>query len=93
MAIKYPAIGSMIARKDKATGQEILDANGNQTYYIKVDSKADLRINGVKVTGYLNVSRPRDKADRMLAKGSITAKEHAEKNYQILSKAIDEHLW
>lgn len=79
MATKYPAIGSMIARKDKETGQPILDANENQTYYIKVDNKTDLRVNGVKVTGYLNVSRPRDKADRMLEKGVITKQEHAEK--------------
>lgn len=79
MATKYPAIGSVIERRDKETGKQILDGNGMPTYYIKVDKNVDLQINGTKVTGYLNVSYPRDKADRMLEKGTITKSEHKEK--------------
>lgn len=79
MAKKYPNIGSMIAKRDQNSGDSILDKNGKQTYYIKLDKQTTLTVNGKPVTGYLNISRPRDKFDRMLEKGTITAKEHAEK--------------
>ena len=76
---KYPSLGSMIARRDQNTGASVLDVNGKQQYYIKVDKNVDIKVNGHKVEGYINISRPRDKFDRMLEKGSITPKEHAEK--------------
>lgn len=78
--VYYPKIGTMIEKRDKETGEPILDANDNKTYYIKIDKDADIRINGKKVTSeYLNVGRPRDKYDRMKEKGTIDAKEHEEK--------------
>lgn len=79
MAKKYPQIGSMVANSDRQTGEPQRDQNGKQRYSVKVDKNVDLRVNGQKVTGYLNVSRPRDKFDRMLASGVITPAEHAEK--------------
>jgi flagellar basal body rod protein FlgF len=79
MAKKYPQIGAMIAKRDKETNKPILDKNGKQAYTIKVDKNVQLTVNGTPFTGYLNVSRPRDKFDRMLEKGSITPQEHAEK--------------
>ena len=79
MAKSYPQIGTMIAKTDQETGKPVLDENGKQTYYIKTDKNSKLTINGRPFSGYLNVSRPRDKFDRMLKNGKITAKEHAEK--------------
>lgn len=79
MSKSYPQIGSMIQKKDKQSGAATLDANGKATYYIKIDKNTKLSVNGVPVEGYLNISRPRDKFDRMLEKGSLTEKEHAEK--------------
>lgn len=86
---KYPQIGSMIQKKDRDTEAPILDKNGKPTYYIKVDKNTEVTVkntvNGKTTTavvsggGYINISRPRDKFDRMLEKGTITAKEHAEK--------------
>lgn len=62
MAKKYHKIGSMIEKRDKATGKPILDEDGKKTYYLKVDKNADIRINGVKVPAgaYMNVKRPYD---------------------------------
>ena len=79
MANKYPQIGSMIARRDKESGQAVLDENGKQTYYVKLEKGTELRVNGSVVTGYINISRPRDKFDRMLKAGKLTAKEHQDK--------------
>lgn len=79
MAKKYPQIGSMIAKKDRNTDAPILDENGKPTYYIKLDKQTKLTVNGKPVERFLNISRPRDKFDRMLAKGTITPSEHAEK--------------
>ena len=80
MSKKYLNIGTMVEKRDRQTGKPILDKNGKKTYYIKRDSKSKIVINGVEVTGqYINVSRPTDKLDRLLEKGQITPKEHAEK--------------
>lgn len=79
MAKKYPQIGAMYAKKDRGTGKPILDKNNQQAYTIKTSKDVKLTVNGVPVEGYINVSRPRDKFDRMLEKGSITPKEHAAK--------------
>lgn len=79
MSKSYPSIGSMIQRKDKQTGEPTLDSNGKSTYYIKLDKNTKISVNGVPVEGYLNISRPRDKYDRMLEKGIINEQEHASK--------------
>jgi hypothetical protein len=89
MAKKYAQIGSMIAKRDKNTGKAILDGNGKQSYYIKLDKNTKITVENEvkgKVTkvvlnggDYINVKRPRDKSDRMLEKGTITPAEHAEK--------------
>lgn len=67
----YVNIGAVLRKKEK-------DRDGNPTYWLKLDEKADVVINGVKVTA-LNVQRPTEKYDRMLAKGTITAEEYEEK--------------
>jgi len=72
----FPQIGSVIERRNKETGEPERDENGNKTYYLKIDKDVQLTVNGKKVEGYLQVSRPRDKYDRMLAKEAITPDEH-----------------
>ena len=79
MAKKYHDIGSMIERRDKSTGEPVLDVNGKRQYYVKLNDKIELKIDGKRITGFLNISRPRDKFDRMLQNGKITAAEHAQK--------------
>ena len=89
MANKYPEIGAMIQKKDKDTGAAVLDHNGKATYYVKVGKKTKItvesEINGTVVKkvlkggDFINISRPRDKYDRMLQNGNITPAEHAEK--------------
>lgn len=76
---KFHNLGSMIAKKDKQTGEAILDKNDKPTYYVKLDKNVKLVVNGEEVTsGYINVSRPRDKYDKKLEKGQITKAEHAQ---------------
>jgi hypothetical protein len=77
--VKFVNLGTMIEKRDKATGEPVLDQNGNRTYYLKIDKNSKVVINGVQVEGYINVSRPRDKFDRMLEKGKIDAQEHEQK--------------
>lgn len=86
MAKFYPTLGTMIAKRDKETGDAILDKNKKATYYIKRDKNKDgsfkhkIVIDGKEFKGdFLNVSRPRDKLDRMLENGKLDKKEHAEK--------------
>lgn len=73
----YLNLGTIVEKRDKKTGELILDENGNKTYYLKVDKKSKVVINGVQIGDYINVNRPRDKYDRMLASGKITPQEHA----------------
>ena len=79
MANKYPEIGSMIAKRDRDTGEPVTDKNGKPTYYVKLDKNVKITVNGKPVTGYFNINRPRDKFDRMLEAGKITKQEHAQK--------------
>lgn len=103
MAKRYPEIGSMIAKRDKESGEPVTDKNGKATYYIKIGKDVKLTVNGKPVeSGYLNINRPRDKFDRMLEAGKITKQEHAQKIAQyekggdydyvnfVLSAAIEE---
>ena len=64
-------LGAMLEKKEK-------DDQGRPNYYIKLDDKVEVKINGQKVTA-LNVQRPADKFNRMLAKGTITEAEYEEK--------------
>lgn len=75
----YLNLGTIVEKRDKQTGEPIRDENGNKTYYLKIDKKSKVTINGVQLEGYINVQRPRDKYDRMLAKGKLTPQEHADK--------------
>lgn len=79
MAKKYHKIGSMIEKRDKSTGEAILDCDNKKTYYLKVDKDADIRINGVKVTGYINVNRPYDYSQRQFVQRKLSAEEYEEK--------------
>ena len=48
--------------------------------YIKVDKDLDIQINGKSVAGmYININKPTEKFDRMLAAGKITEEEYDEK--------------
>jgi hypothetical protein len=67
----YLNIGAVLRKKEK-------DADGNPTYWLKLDEKADVVVNGVKVTA-LNIQRPTEKYDRMLKSGKITAEEYEQK--------------
>lgn len=75
----YLNLGTIIEKRDKQTGEPIRDENGNKVYYLKVDKNSKVTINGEKVEGFINVARPRDKYDRMLKTGKITAEEHEQK--------------
>lgn len=73
MAKKYTTIGSMNTKREK-------DEQGRVSYNIKLDSKVKLIVNGEEVTsGYLNVSRPTDKFERMLKAGALTEEEYDRK--------------
>lgn len=70
---KFITVGSMLQGKEN-------DAQGRPTYYIKLDSKAKITIDGVDVSGStLQVSRPTDKFDRMLAAGKMEEAEYDQK--------------
>lgn len=82
MAKKYHKLGSMVEKRDKATGEAILDKDEKKTYYFKVDKNVDIRINGVKVPAgsYINVKRPYDFDYRQhYIAGKITEEEYLEK--------------
>lgn len=79
MAKKYHKIGSMIEKRDKESGEPILDCDGKKTYYLKIDKDTDVRINGKKVTGYLNVNRPYDYHQRQFMFEKISEQEYEEK--------------
>lgn len=67
----FVQVGAMMEKKDK-------DKNGRPSYYIKLDDKVTVTVNGVKVNA-LNIARPGDKFDFMLEKGKITEAEYEEK--------------
>jgi flagellar basal body rod protein FlgF len=70
---KYATLGSMNIKKD-------LDTKNRKAYCIKIPKDTIITVNGRKVEGdYINVERPTDKFDRMLAKGSITQAEYEKK--------------
>lgn len=70
---RYLPVGAMILSKDA-------DDKGRKSYYIKLSDKTKITIDGVDVSGkYINVQRPADKFDRMLASGKITQEEYDEK--------------
>jgi hypothetical protein len=82
MAKSYNKIGSMIERRDKATGEAILDKDGKKTYYLKVDKNANIVINGKQVApgSYINVKRPYDYDYRqMYVAGKLSEDEYLEK--------------
>jgi hypothetical protein len=79
MAKKYHKIGSMIEKRDKATGQPVLDIDGKKTYYLRIDKDADIRINGKKVTGFLNVNRPYEYHQRQFVQEKISEQDYADK--------------
>lgn len=68
---QYVNIGAMLEKKET-------DKNGKATYYIKIDDKVEVKVNGQKVTA-LNISRPGDKFEFMLAKDKITEQEYEQK--------------
>lgn len=76
---QYLNLGTMIEKRDKQTNKPILDDNGNKTYYIKIDAKSKVTINGIPVTGYFSVSRPEDKYYKMCEKGTISEAERDHK--------------
>lgn len=56
------------------------DEQGRATYCLKLDKERKITVDGLQVQGlYLNVARPTDKLDKMLAKGKITEAEYEEK--------------
>lgn len=72
----------MIEKRDKESGDAILDKDNKKTYYLKVDKNVDIRINGVKVPAgaYFNVKRPYDYDYReMYISKKITEEEYLEK--------------
>ena len=64
---QFVKVGAMLQKKE-------LDKQGRAAYYLKVDENTDLRINGVKVTA-VNIERPTDKFERMVAAGKMTEEE------------------
>lgn len=69
----YVKIGSMVLDKEK-------DEQGRAKYYIKLDDKVEIILNGKKFTGKaFKVERPTDKYDRMVKAGVINEKEHQDK--------------
>lgn len=73
----YHNLGSMKLKKDK-------DENGNLQYYVEIDQKIldKIRIDGKKISKFIQVERPTQKFDRMLAAGKIDEKEYEEKTAQ-----------
>lgn len=71
---KYHPVGAFMEKKEK-------DEEGRAQYYIKIDSDTVVTINGKKVTA-LNIQRPTDKFQNMLAKGVITEEQYEEKMSQ-----------
>ena len=70
---KYLPLGAVMVNREP-------DQKGRKQYYLKFDSKADVIINGENFSGKIvQVSRPTDKFDRMLANGSITEEEYNDK--------------
>lgn len=67
----YVDVGAMLQKKDQ-------DDQGRPVYWLKFDDKVEVKVNGVKVKA-LNIQRPTDKYDRMLAKGTIDENEYEEK--------------
>lgn len=62
---QYVQLGAMMQRKDP-------DANGEKQYYIKLDDKISLNINGKPFKGqYLNIEKPQAKQKRFLDMGLI----------------------
>lgn len=89
MAKKYHKIGSMIERRDKATGEAILDEDNKKTYYLKVGKDSNIVIDGVKVApgSYINVKRPYDYDYRqMYINKKITEEEYLEKKARFEGK-------
>jgi len=65
-------LGAMIRSKEA-------DEYGQDKYYIKLDDKVEIFVNGKKVDKYFNVERPETKFQRMYAKEVITVDEMEEK--------------
>lgn len=73
MAKKYLNIGNMIEKRDRETGEPILDKNGKKQYYIGKSKNSKIVINGVEFKGkYINVERPLDKLASRLERGTIS---------------------
>jgi hypothetical protein len=70
----YVKVGGMLEKKEK-------DDQGRAAYYIKLDDKVTVTVNGQKVTA-LNIQRPTDMYDRLLASGKISEAEYEEKMSQ-----------
>lgn len=70
---EYIKIGSMLLDSEK-------DEQGRPKYYIKLDEKVEITINGKKFNGTVfKVERPTDKYDRMAKAGKLERKEHQAK--------------
>jgi hypothetical protein len=70
---EYIKIGSMLLDQEK-------DEQGRAKYYIKLDEKVEITINGKKFNGTaFKVERPTDKYDRMAKAGKLDPKEHKAK--------------
>lgn len=68
---KYHPVGAFLEKQEKGE-------DGRPQYYIKLDSSVEVKINGKKVSA-LNIQRPTDKFEKMLAKGVITEEQYEEK--------------
>lgn len=68
---KYVQVGAMLSKKEA-------DDQGRANYWVKIDDKTVVTVNGVKVKA-LNIQRPTDKFERMLASGKMTEDEYVKK--------------
>lgn len=77
MAKKYLNIGNMVEKRDKETGEAILDENGKKQYYVLKSKNSKIVIDGIEVSNkYINVQRPMDKLDWKLANKKISKAEY-----------------
>lgn len=67
----FPKIGAMMQKKDK-------DDQGRPAYWLKINDDVEVIVNGKRVTA-LNIERPTDKYDRMIASDKLSPEAYEEK--------------
>jgi hypothetical protein len=67
----FPRIGAMMQKKE-------LGPDGRPQYWLKINDDVEVTVNGKKVTA-LNIERPTDKFERMIASDKITPEEYEER--------------